>query len=219
MSKSKSKSHHDEADEDAQAATSADVENVDGEPKAPGDGTGDGDGQGDGEEREPPTLEEQMLEMKDRWLRSKAETDNVRRRARLDVEEARRFGAASLIQSLLPVLDSLQMALGSKPEDSHDQVWEGLALTEQMFMGALAANGLTPLEAKAGDDFDPSAHKAVLEHPTDEHEPGKIVMELVRGYRLHDRLLREAQVTVAKSPADGASPGGPSAKDEPDADV
>ncbi len=150
-----------------------------------------------------PGVEEQLAEMKDRWMRARAETENARRRARLDVEEARRHGASGLVASLLPVLDSLQRALEARPEDSHDMVWEGLQLTEQMLVGALAAHGVTPIEAKPGDAFDPTAHKALLEQPTADQEPGTIVAELVRGYRLHDRLLREAQVSVAKAPEDG----------------
>lgn len=180
------------------------------------------------------TLEEQLGEMTDRWMRSRADTENVRRRARLDVEEARKHGAANLIQSMLPVLDSLQRALSTKPEagteSGDDKVWEGLELTEQMLMGTLAAQGVTPIDAHPGAPFDPKVHQALLEQPTEEQEPGTIVMELVRGYRLHDRLLREAQVTVAtrpSGPSGDSTPGVPGqpgsgqtpGEDDPHADV
>jgi molecular chaperone GrpE len=184
------------------------------------------------------TLDEQLAEMTDRWKRARADTENVRRRARLDVEEARKHGVAGLILSLLPVLDSLQRALATKPgpdgeskgEDANEKVWEGLELTEQMLLGTLSAHGITPIEASAGTPFDPTAHQALLEQPTDVQEPGTIVMELVRGYRLHDRLLREAQVTVATRQVepegegtDDASgqenPGSTFGKDASDADV
>jgi molecular chaperone GrpE len=181
------------------------------------------------------TLDEQLAEMTDRWKRARADTENVRRRARLDVEEARKHGVAGLILSLLPVLDSLQRALATKPgpdgeskiEEASKMVWEGLELTEQMLLGTLSAHGITPIDASAGTPFDPTAHQALLEQPTDEQEPGTIVMELVRGYRLHDRLLREAQVTVAtqlaeseeKDAAGQENPGPTCEKDAPDADV
>ncbi len=176
------------------------------------------------------TPEEQLGEMTDRWMRTRAETENVRRRARLDVEEARKHGSSSLIKSLLPVLDSLQRALESKPaaEDGQnaedEKVWEGLEMTAQILVAALGANGVTPIDAGPGTPFDPSAHQALLQQPTNEQEPGTIVVELVRGYRLHDRLLRESQVTVATKPvadADGSPDGQqpPTPEDAPNADV
>ena len=167
------------------------------------------------------TVDEQLAEMTDRWLRTRADAENTRRRARLDVEEARKHGASNLMQSLLPVLDSLQRALAAKPEGegANDTVWEGLELTEQMLLGTLVAQGVTPIDSSPGSAFDPNSHQALLEQPTSEQEPGTIMMELVRGYRLHDRLLREAQVTVATRPAEPADEQGSPTQDNPDADV
>jgi molecular chaperone GrpE len=159
-----------------------------------------------------PTPEEALATLNDKWLRARAETDNVRRRARLDIEDARKYSASPMISSLLLVLDSLQRALETKPEGTDDQLWEGLQLTEQLFVQALSSHGVKALETLPGSAFDPSCHQAILEQPSDEHEPGTIVTQLVRGYRFHERLLREAQVIVATAPPEPA-------EETPDADV
>ena len=77
---------------------------------------------------------------------------------------------------------------------------EGLRLIEQQWVATLTANGVLPIPAEPGSPLDPTVHRALLEQPSDQ-EPGTIVAEIVRGYRLHDRLLRESQVVVAAPPA------------------
>ncbi|MCB9899234.1 MAG: nucleotide exchange factor GrpE [Planctomycetes bacterium] len=153
-----------------------------------------------GSDAGPPDDDPAVL--KDRWLRARADLENVRRRARLDVDEARHYAVSSLAQTLLPVIDTLQRALDSAPEGTDAAFLEGVRLTEQQLLAALASAGVVPLETRVGDPFDPSRHRALVEQPTDEHTPGSIVAELVRGYMIHDRLLREAQVAVAKNASD-----------------
>lgn len=148
-----------------------------------------------------PSPDDDPAVLRDRWLRARAELENVRRRARLDVDEARRYGNTSLLLALLPVVDTLQRALDTAPDDTPAAFIEGLRLTEQQFLITLESHGVTPFAVSAGDVFDPTRHRALLEHPTDAHAPGTVVHELVRGYMIHDRLLREAQVAVAKAPA------------------
>lgn len=141
---------------------------------------------------------QQLSDAESKWLRARADLDNARRRARLDVEEARAYSATALLQSLLPVLDALQRALSSAPaSDSDDPILEGLRLTEQQFRDVLAAHGVQPVPAEPGSPCDPSIHRVLIEQPSDEFAPGQIVSEITKGYTLHDRLLREAQVAVA----------------------
>ncbi len=161
-----------------------------------------------------PDLAQQVLDLESKWLRSRADLDNARRRARLDVEEARAFSSTALLQSLLPVLDALQMALTTAPADASDPVIEGLRLTEQQFQSVLAAHGVLPVAAELGSPCDPAIHRVLIEQPSDDFAPGQIVGEITKGYTLHGRLLREAQVVVAAKPA----PSSPTA-DLPDADV
>jgi len=170
-----------------------------------------------GEDAQPadaPDLAQQLLHMEDKWLRSRADLDNARRRARLDVEEARAFSSTALLQSLLPVLDALQRALATATADESDPVMEGLRLTEQQFQGVLTAHGVEPVAAELGTPCDPAIHRVLIEQPSDDFAPGQIVGEITKGYTLHGRLLREAQVVVA---AKAAQP--PTPDELPDADV
>ncbi|MFT7464371.1 MAG: molecular chaperone GrpE [Pseudohongiellaceae bacterium] len=157
-----------------------------------------------------PDLAQQVLDLEAKWLRSRADLDNTRRRARLDVEEARAFSGTSLLQSLLPVLDALQRALATSTADDSDPVLEGLRLTEQQFEAVLAANGVKPVAAALGSTCDPAIHRVLIEQPSEDFEPGQIVSEVMKGYTLNDRLLREAQVVVAAKPV-APAPGSPSA--------
>ncbi len=138
--------------------------------------------------------------LRDRWLRARADLENVRRRARLDVDEARLHGTSALLSALLPLLDALQRALGSAGPEIAPYFVQGVQLAEQQLQAVLAGAGVTPISAAPGDAFDPARHRALVEQPSGAHPPGTIVLELVRGYLLHDRLLREAQVAVAKAP-------------------
>jgi molecular chaperone GrpE len=149
---------------------------------------------------EPLTLEEEVLLLRDKWLRAKAESDNVRKMAAQDVADARRYGASATLLGLLDVLDNLQRALAAPPEESDETFLTGLRLIEQQFTGVLEAHGVTPVKAEKGMPLDPMLHRALLEQPSDEVEPGRILVVAVSGYKLHDRLLREAQVVVARAP-------------------
>jgi len=166
-----------------------------------------------------PDPAQQITELEGKWLRARADLDNARRRARLDIEEVQTYGGMLLLQSLLPVLDALQRALASAPEDADDPILEGLRLTEQQFVGALASHGVTPVGAEPGSPCDPTIHRVLLEQPSDTHAPGQIVTEIVRGYTLHDRLLRESQVAVASRPAPADDNPTDSDQGAPDADV
>jgi len=146
--------------------------------------------------------ESQVAELKDRWLRALAEMDNVRRAARIECEQARRYGATPLLQGLLGVLDNLQRALAAPPAGIDPDWLAGLRLIERQLMDTLAANDVLPVPAEKGQRFDPTVHRAIMEQESDEVDPGTILAVAVPGYRLHDRLLREAQVVVARAPQD-----------------
>jgi molecular chaperone GrpE len=141
-------------------------------------------------------------EADDRHLRLLAEFDNYRRRTAKEHEAARREGRRAALLPLLPVLDSLERALatGSTDRDFYD----GVAATHRLFLAALREAGAEPIES-VGQPFDPNLHEAVAAVPADgEVEPGTVVREVRRGWRLGDELLRPAQVVVAtaEEPAD-----------------
>jgi molecular chaperone GrpE len=144
-------------------------------------------------------IDPQIAELKDKWLRALAELENVRRASRIEGEQVRRFGATPLLQSLLGVLDNLQRALAAPPEGIDPDYLAGLQLIERQLGDTLAAYGVSPVPAQKGQRFDPTVHRALMEQESDEVEPGTILTLVVPGYRLHDRLLREAQVVVARA--------------------
>lgn len=143
-------------------------------------------------------LEAELAEMKDRYLRSLADMENVRRRARLDVEDAHRYGNDKLMTDLLPVLDNMARALEAADTAADLDAWkQGVDATRRQLMESLERNGLKRLES-VGQDFDPNRHEAIMQvEPGEGQRPHEVVEELRSGYTLHDRVLRPALVKVA----------------------
>ncbi|MBM3985272.1 MAG: nucleotide exchange factor GrpE, partial [Planctomycetes bacterium] len=108
------------------------------------------------------------------------------------------------LAALLSVLDNLQRALESPPPGAPQDFLQGLRFIEQQFAAVLAEQGVTPVLPEPGQALDPRSHQALIEEPSDGQPPGSILRVAVPGYRLHDRLLRPAQVIVARAPAAAA---------------
>ena len=161
----------------------------------------------------PATLEERIAQLEeklaakeaecrenwDRFLRERADLENYRKRAGREKEELLNYGTKSLIEEVLPVLDSLERALNHASEDGLPALVEGIRMTSDMFASALKKFGVTPVES-AGVPFDPSFHQAMTQIPTDQHPPNTVVEEYQKGYMLKDRLLRPAMVSVSTTP-------------------
>jgi len=145
-------------------------------------------------------LESEKNDLMRRLQRSQADLDNYRKRARRDLEETKTQAAESFIRSLLPVLDNFERAMeaGENAANPHAVV-EGVKLVYQQFLDILKARGIEQIEAK-DQPFDPSIHEAVQQQPTDEFQPGTCIIELARGYRMNDHLLRPARVVVSVAP-------------------
>lgn len=133
--------------------------------------------------------------------RTQAEFVNWQARARREREEVARYAIESFLQELLPALDGLArtLAIPAVPAGA-EPVVEGVRLTEKEVLRIFAKAGVTPLEA-VGKPFDPSMHDAVGWVETAEKPEGTVLEEVRRGYRIHDRVLRPAQVLVAKGAA------------------
>lgn len=128
-------------------------------------------------------------------LRAKAETENIRRRAQDDVAKARKFGIESFAESLVPVKDSLEAALGLK--DQSPEAWQaGVEATLKQLVGAFERNQLKEVAPAEGDKFDPNLHQAISSVPSDLPE-GAVVQMLQKGYTIADRVLRPALVAVS----------------------
>jgi molecular chaperone GrpE len=141
--------------------------------------------------------ERQAAEHHDAWLRAKAETENMRRRAAEDVDKARKFAVENFASELLAVKDSLEAALGVE-SPSVENLKDGVELTLKQLSAAFAKFSLNDIDP-LGEKFDPHLHQAI--QMVDSEQPANtVVTVLQKGYRLHDRTLRPALVMVAKGP-------------------
>ncbi len=132
----------------------------------------------------------------DDFLRAKAESENMRRRAIDDVAKAHKFGIENFAESLLPVMDSLQAALGANTSDA-STLREGVELTRKQLHSAFERNRLIVIDP-VGEKFDPHRHQAIATVPAPEGvAPNHVVTVLQKGWMLADRVLRPALVTVA----------------------
>jgi len=141
----------------------------------------------------------------DQRLRTQAELDNFRKRARKENEQTRLYGQLPLVRDLLPGLDNLRRTLAAA-EKSHnvDQLIEGVQMVLKQFEDILTRHGVLPIEA-AGQPFDPNQHEAVHQQPSSEQPPMTVLQELERGYTLHDRVVRPSKVIVSSGPVESES--------------
>ena len=128
------------------------------------------------------------------WLRAKAETENVRKRAQTDVSNAHKFAVESLASELLPVKDSLEAALATE-NATLESLRNGVDLTLKQLAQVFDKNRLKEINP-VGEKFDPHRHQAISMLPSDK-EPNTVINVLQKGYLLHDRVIRPALVTVA----------------------
>ena len=144
-------------------------------------------------------LEVQLEEMKDQVLRHQAEVQNVKRRAEQDVEKARKYALERFCNELLPIVDSLEMAILSASPDQEDSesILKGVKLTLKMFVDTLAKFNLEQIDPE-GEPFDPELHQAVSMVENNEVEPNTVLSVMQRGYVLSGRLIRPAMVVVSK---------------------
>ncbi len=139
--------------------------------------------------------ERQAAEHHDAWLRAKAETENMRRRAAEDVDKARKFAVESFAGELLAVKDSLEAALAAE-SPSVDNMKDGVELTLKQLVAAFGKFSLQDIDPM-GEKFDPHQHQAIQVVESDQ-PANTVVTVLQKGYRLHERTLRPALVMVAK---------------------
>jgi molecular chaperone GrpE len=132
----------------------------------------------------------------DAWLRAKAETDNVRRRAQEDIAKAAKFAAEKFAQSMLPVKDSLEAALATD-NATLETLRQGVELTLKQLVSAFNSAGLAE-ESPEGKKFDPNRHQAISAVEA-EGEPNTVINVLQKGYLLNERVIRPALVVVSKA--------------------
>lgn len=147
-------------------------------------------------------LKASLAKEEDSLLRTVAEVDLMRKRFQREKDDARRYGAAGLMEDLLTVMDNLGFGLqaaeatAAKVPEAKPVV-DGINYIVQQFQGALSGNGLVEIRPAVGDMFDPQKEESVSTEPSDTLPEGAIVRLIRSGYRLHDRLLRPATVVVS----------------------
>ena len=151
-------------------------------------------------------LEKERDQLKDNVLRALAETDNVRKRANRQIEEARLYAVEKFARDLLNVADNLSRAVEAVPPESRgimtDAVktaLEGVELTQKELVTVLSRHGVTAIESSPGSAFDPNLHQAVTQVPS-EHPAGSVAELYQSGWRIGDRTLRAALVAVSGGP-------------------
>jgi molecular chaperone GrpE len=151
-------------------------------------------------ESELAAAREEARQSHERWLRERADLENLKKRAARERAETVRFANEGVLRDLLPILDNLDRALEHARAGGDGQgLVEGVALIRKSLLDLLERQGVTRIEAK-GTPFDPTRHEAMAQVESITHEPNLVIEEHQPGYRLNDRLLRPALVSVAKAP-------------------
>ena len=147
---------------------------------------------------ESKTAEEPSVEpdWKDRYMRAMADFDNFRKRTARDREDLVKFAASDVLKDILPTIDNLARALDEAKNKAEDPFVAGVKLVYDGLLKALADHGATPLDA-VGEPFDANFHEALAQLPSEDVEEGHVMSEVKRGWLLHGKLLRAAQVVVS----------------------
>ena len=147
-------------------------------------------------------VEGEKDELKDRLARRQADFENYRKRVERERSETYERVVAEIAGKLLPVLDNLKRALDTEASleagesDEFRHFLSGVDLIFKQLSGVIEALGVKPV-LSVGERFDPHIHEAVVSEPSDEHEPDTVMEEIIRGYRMGDKLIRPALVKVA----------------------
>lgn len=153
-------------------------------------------------ETEIETLRAERDDMRDRFMRALADAENLRKRADRDRREAENYGGSKLARDLLPVYDNLARALEAAPDSGADKALvEGVELTMRELLNIFSKHGITVISPEVGERFDPQQHQAMFEAPLPGTRAGDIIQVMTKGFMLHERLLRPAQVGVSSTPA------------------
>ena len=142
--------------------------------------------------------DKEIAELKDKYLRTLADTENARKRIRQQSEESVRIQREAILRDVLPIIDNLERALSAARGGADAKsVIEGVEMTVKALIDFLRAQGVTPLNS-VGQAFDPNRHEAADHVESEIHPANTVVDEFHRGYLIGDRVLRPARVSVAK---------------------
>lgn len=158
----------------------------------------------DEEALEIEQLRAERDELKNRFMRALADAENARKRSERDRREAENYGGSKLSRDMLPVYDNMKRALEAVTEDQREAnaaLIEGIELTMRELLSVFRKHGIELIAPQVGDRFDPQLHQAMFEAPVPGTKAGDIIQVAAEGFKLHERLLRPAQVGVSSTPA------------------
>jgi molecular chaperone GrpE len=147
------------------------------------------------------TLIRQRDEYHDKLQRAHADFVNYQKRAKLQAEADRIYLIKPLALDILNALDNFDRAIETARSGGAQAIAEGLMMVEKQFVDALAKHGVEAIPA-LGQPFDPNFHEAIMQKPDAHHPEGTVVLELARGYKLNDRVIRPSKVAVSIAPAE-----------------
>ena len=151
-------------------------------------------------QEEEISWEEKYEEAYDALLRAKAEVENIKKRSEKEISNAYKFSTESLFLDLIPIYESLSLAVSQdKKNIKLENLEEGNKLLKNMFDSLLQKNSLEVISPSEGDKFDPNLHQAIKTSKDDKKENNTIQEVLQKGYKLMDRVIKPALVTVIKN--------------------
>lgn len=142
------------------------------------------------------SLENQLKEQEDAYMRINAEYSNFRRRTAEEKESIGLYANEKIMNGLIPVIDNMERALDSF-EDKENPLYVGVEMVYKQMMDALSDAGMKEIPAEIGSDFDHNMHMAVMQEPSDEYGEGKITMVMQKGYSVGDKIIRPSMVKVS----------------------
>lgn len=150
-------------------------------------------------EKEIESLQAEVEEQKDGWLRARADLENYRKRVQRDAARSYQDAMTSILKIFLNVADDLERALRNKPEVQVAEKWvDGIELIHQKLLNQMKNQGVERLDVKPGDEFDPNIHEAITQEDSPDFEEGQIIDVVQPGYKIADRIIRPAMVRVAR---------------------
>jgi len=163
----------------------------------PTNGSSAGGAPGSANDFEKVKSERDMLFEK--LARAQADFQNSRKRLQAESDTRVQYANASLIKSLLPVIDNFERALAQDPAKSDAAtILRGMQIVHDQWLNVLKQQLVQEIAPQTGEAFDPNRHEALMQQPTNDYPEGSVVQTLQKGYALHDRTLRPAQVAVSK---------------------
>jgi molecular chaperone GrpE len=150
-------------------------------------------------ESELEKLRTDLNDASDRLLRSQAELENYRKRARRELDDSLRYATMPLLRDLLPVIDNIGRAIGAAEKAGEkNSLLDGIKMVAQSFESVLARHECKRIDA-LGQPFDPTFHEAISQQPSADHPPQTVIFVAQDGFTLHDRVVRPAQVIVSSA--------------------